>query len=177
MRAPLVLIAGALAFTSSAIAAPCTEVVRAQKALSSAFASEATRKDGAREKLAVPLFGEPDCAIHRPIGILTQRWIICSITQVSDDDVEDRAFAKSKFDELAATLKMCLPSHIAVDNRANESPSDEIFDRRHYRSADGRETWALTFENENVPSAVLIAELETDAVAVTTPSPSAPRPE
>lgn len=169
MRTVFALFPSIVLSASTAFGNPCAEVSRVKQALATSFTSERTRMDGATEKLAVPLFGEPECAIHRPVGVLTKRWIICTINQVSDDVEDDRSFAKSKFDSLAATLNACLPTLAEFDNRANESPSDEIFDRRHYRSADGRETWAVTFEDASVPSAVIVAELEGDGDAEAPP--------
>lgn len=169
MRTVFALFPSIVLSASTAFGNPCAEVSRVKQALATSFTSERTRMDGATEKLAVPLFGEPECAIHRPVGVLTKRWIICTINQVSDDIEDDRSFAKSKFNSLAATLNACLPTLAQFDNRANESPSDEIFDRRHYRSADGRETWAVTFEDASVPSAVIFAELEGDGDAEAPP--------
>jgi hypothetical protein len=79
------------------------------------------------------------------------------------DDKEMEAFARARFDGIAKTLRSCLKKHDPFDNRANEDPDDEIVDRLHYRSHDGRETWALTAEDATVPSAVLNVEFETDA--------------
>lgn len=147
---------------ANAYAGPCGDVERARAILANGFAGEKSRKDGPVEYLEGGMFGDDACIVARPWVASTKRSVTCMLGDYSGGEEEIKAFAKMHFLRLAGVLDQCLASHAPFDNTANENPDDEVFDRRHYRSSDGRETWSLTFQSRNLPSTFLRIEYETE---------------
>lgn len=160
---PIVIMAAVLAMSVDTYANHCADVARAQEILTSGFAGIAIRKEGSREYLTTPLFGDNDCMISKPWAATSKRRISCILADYAGDQAEMESFARTAFDTLAQTMQSCLTTHEPFDNRPKEDRDDNIVDRRHFRSHDGRETWSLTAEASAVPSAILHIEYETDA--------------